>query len=62
MFSGDAPPQPLIDRITNAFWQLLLAEPQELAEYLDHYYHSGAGIEVRFGVRYGEPFMEEVAE
>ncbi len=62
MFSGDAPPQPLIDRITNAFWQILLAEPQELAEYADHYYHSGAGIEVRFGIRDGEPFVEEVAE
>jgi hypothetical protein len=62
MFSGDAPPRPLIDRITNAFWQILLAEPQELAEYTDHYYHTGAGVEVRFGVRDGEPFMEEVAE
>src|SRR5262245_47319376 len=62
MFSGDAPPQALIDRITNAFWQILLAEPQDLAECSDHYYHTGAGVEVRFGVRDGEPFMEEVAE
>jgi hypothetical protein len=62
MFSGDAPPQPLIDRIANAFWQILLDQPLDLPEYADHFYHLGAGVEVRFGVRDGEPFMEEVAE
>jgi hypothetical protein len=62
MFSGDAPPKPLMDRISNAFWQILLEQPQDLPEYADHYYHTGAGVEVRFGVRDGEPFMQEVAE
>lgn len=62
VFSGDSPPQSLIDRITNSFWQLMLEAPQDLPEYSDQYYHTGAGVEVRFGVRDGEPFMEEVAD
>jgi hypothetical protein len=60
LFSSEAPPQPLADRIANAFWQILLQEPQDLPDYTDHFYHVGAGIKVRFGVRDGEPFMEEV--
>jgi hypothetical protein len=62
MFSEEAPLQAVIDGISNAFWQILLEEPQNLPEYSDYYYHAGAGVEVRFGVRDGEPFMEEIAE
>jgi hypothetical protein len=59
IFSGNAPAQPLIDQIANAFWQIMLEEPQDLPESIDHYYHVGAGVEMRFGVRDGEPFTEE---
>lgn len=62
LFSGNAPPQVLIDQVANAFWQILLANPDDLPEYLDQFYHLGGGFQVRFGVRDGEPFMEEVTE
>ena len=62
IFSGDAPLQSLIDHVASAFWQVLLKAPDDLPEYTDHFFHTGAGVEVRFGVRDGEPFMEEVAE
>jgi hypothetical protein len=62
IFSGNAPPQEQIDRVANSFWQILLEKPGDLPEYMDHFFHMGAGVEVRFGVRDGEPFMEEVAE
>ena len=58
LFSEDAPPQPLIDRISHAFWQILLEEPEDLVDYTDHFYHHGGGFDVHFGVRDGEPFME----
>jgi hypothetical protein len=62
IFSGNPPPQKDIDRVAHAFWQILLKDPQDLPEYTDHYYYTGAGVEVRFGVRDGEPFMKEVRE
>ena len=51
----------VIDRVAHAFWQVMLKDPQDLPEYCDYFYHLGAGVEVRFGVRDGEPFMKEVA-
>ena len=62
IFSGDAPPQSFIDRIAGAFWQMLLEQPDDLPEYTDRFSHLGAGCDVRFGVRDGEPFMEEISE
>jgi hypothetical protein len=62
IFSGDPPPQALIDRVASAFWQVLLKDPHDLPEYTDRFLHLGGGFEVQFGVRDGEPFMEEVAD
>jgi hypothetical protein len=62
MFSGDAPPQQVMNRIANSFWNILLEKPSDLPEYTDHFFHTGAGVEVHFGVRDGEPFMEEIVE
>jgi hypothetical protein len=62
LFSGDAPPKALMDRVASAFWQILLGDPNDLPEYTDRFSHLGGGFEVQFGVQDGEPFMKEVAE
>lgn len=61
MFSEqeDPPPSALTDRIGEAFWSLLLADPHDLPEYRDTMYHSGAGIWMLFGIEDGQPFVEE---
>lgn len=60
MFSSeDSPPPELQDRIAKAFWSLLLAEPDEMEDYRDSTFHSGAGVWLDFGVEDGEPFLEE---
>src|SRR5262245_39368360 len=48
LFSGDAPPQPIIDRVADAFWGILLENPQDIPDYTDHFFHLGGGFEVRF--------------
>ena len=42
-----------------AFWDLLLAAPCDLIDYQDRMFHLGAGFWLVFGVRSGEPFVEE---
>jgi hypothetical protein len=60
LFNGEAPPQELIDRVANGFWSMLLEEPHDLPEYTDRFAHLGGGFDVAFGVRDGEPFLEEI--
>jgi hypothetical protein len=55
----DPPPADLADGIAWAFWDLLLAEPHDLAEYTDYLEHVGAGIWLEYGVACGQPFVEE---
>jgi hypothetical protein len=57
--SEDSPPLEVQDRIANAFWSLLLSEPDAIADYRDSVLHHGAGVWLDFGVQDGEPFLEE---
>lgn len=59
-FSTDDPPDHDIqETIANGFWDLLLMDPTDVADYEDRMNHSGAGVWIRFGVENGEPFMNE---
>ncbi len=58
----DPPPKELADRVAEAFWELLLREPNDLHEYQDFMYHSGAGVWIVFGVQSGRPFFTEQKE
>jgi hypothetical protein len=62
IFSGDAPAQKDMDRIARAFWEILLEKPHDVPDYADHFFHTGAGVEVRFGIQDGEPFMMELRD
>jgi hypothetical protein len=55
----DRPPAAWCDRIADAFWGLLLAEPHDLPEYRDRMFHVGAGVWLVFGIEHGQPFIEE---
>lgn len=55
--SDDAPDHTMQRALADAFWDLLLAEPADLADYQDRMHHPGDGIWIRFGVEDGEPFM-----
>ena len=57
--SEDAPPESLQRRIAAAFWGLLLLDSTDLEDYQDTLYHSGAGVTLMFGVKDGDPFLEE---
>jgi hypothetical protein len=48
--------------VAAAFWTLLLAEPDVLADYEDRAYHSGAGVWMHYGRRNGELFYEELQD
>jgi len=45
-----------------AFWQLLLAEPDVVADYEDRAFHLGAGVWMHYGRRNGELFYEELED
>ncbi|MCA9069402.1 MAG: hypothetical protein KDA84_10785 [Planctomycetaceae bacterium] len=57
--SEDSPPESLQDKIADAFWELLLSDPNDIEDYRDTMFHLGAGVEIEFGVEDGEPFFEE---
>jgi hypothetical protein len=68
MFEEPAPHQePLISpllrrRLAASLWDLLLDDVNDVQDYADRMYHSGAGVWIRFGIRRGRPFMIEEAE
>ena len=51
------PPPALRQQIAEAFWSLLLQDPTELNDYHDTLCHHGAGVDIAFGVKDGEPFF-----
>ena len=61
MFSDEVDPA-LSNRIADAFWNLLLADPNDLPDYEDIVYHLGAGLLMKFGVENGQPFVEATEE
>lgn len=60
MFSSDdEPPLKLRTEIANAFYGLMLDEPNSLTDYDNRLFHSGAGCWIEFGVCQGEPYFDE---
>jgi hypothetical protein len=60
MFSSDdEPPLELRSRIADAFYGLMLDEPDSLTDYDNRLFHSGAGFWIEFGVSHGEPYFDE---
>jgi hypothetical protein len=63
LFFSEAEIDPdLRSSIGDAFWDLLLSNPDKLADYEDRSFHSGAGIWMIFGRRDGCFFMEETED
>ncbi|WP_442509505.1 hypothetical protein SH528x_001081 [Novipirellula sp. SH528] len=63
MFSSDdEPPLELRSEIANAFFGLMLDEPDSLIDYDNRLFHSGAGFWIEFGVSQGEPYFDESAD
>ena len=62
LFSSDGePPLELRTAIADAFYGLMLDEPDSLTDYDDRMYHAGAGYWVEFGVSNGEPYFDIVS-
>ena len=51
--------RPLKERVANAFWSVLLSEPEQLADFQTSVYHSGFGGWLDFGCEAGEPYCDE---
>ncbi len=59
-FGETQPDEVVRAAIGAAFWRLLLAEPDLLADYEDRAFHPGACIWMHYGCRNGELFYEEL--
>ena len=46
-------------QVADAFWSLLLSEPDQLADFEARFMHSGAGVWVIYGCEDGEPYCGE---
>ncbi len=63
IFSSDnAPPEAVKDQIAEAFWVLLLLDPDDVADYRATMYHYGIGMMIEFGIESGQPFILEREE
>jgi hypothetical protein len=58
-FSQAEADEALKTRVADAFWRLLLSEPEALAEFTGRSYHDGAGVWLHYGCENGEPFCFE---
>lgn len=61
-FSEQGPEPEIQSAIASAFWEMLLSDPEQLAEFSDKAYHVGAGIWMAYGYKQGEFFYEEEQE
>ena len=58
-FSQAESDESLKGRITDAFWSILLSEPDALADFNGRFDHIGAGITLEYGCENGEPYCIE---
>jgi hypothetical protein len=49
-------------RVADAFWSVLLADPDELDDFSGRFYHIGAGVTLTYGCHHDEPFRQEIEE
>jgi len=59
VFSHAERDESLKTRVANAFWSLLLSEPDALADFAGRIYHDGAGVWLNYGCENGEPYCFE---
>lgn len=57
-----APDAATMQTIADAFWSLLLENPNDLIDYVDRMEHPGAGVTIEFGIEDGAPFMRELPD
>ena len=53
------PPEVVQASIARNFWSLLLAAPEDVADFRQDVFHPGACVWHRYGCRDGEPYLEE---
>lgn len=51
--------EPSKARIADAFWNVLLENPDDLADFETRVFHPGAGVWLRYGCESGEPYCRE---
>lgn len=56
--SEDSPADEHQERIAKAYFELLLSDPDDLIDYDNKMYHSGAGVCIAFGILHGEPYID----
>jgi hypothetical protein len=47
-------------RVADAFWNVLLSEPESLADFHSRFDHIGAGVTLEYGCENGEPYCTEL--
>ena len=58
-FSEHEHDEPLKSRVADAFWRILLSEPDALADFSARFDHIGAGVSLTYGCERGEPYCVE---
>jgi hypothetical protein len=58
-FSPSESDEAMKQEVANAFWGLLLADPNALADFEGRAFHVGAGVWMTFGCDGGEPYYHE---
>jgi hypothetical protein len=61
-FSPEGPESATQDAIASAFWQVLLREPGDLADFEARVFHPGAGVWLVYACKGGEPSFEETQD
>ncbi|MEZ6139267.1 MAG: hypothetical protein R3B84_01735 [Zavarzinella sp.] len=61
-FSEEESDESLKDQVANAYWGLLLAEPEILQDFDVKVMHMGANVTLHFGCEDGEPFLREIPD
>jgi hypothetical protein len=59
LFSPNGPERAIQDAIANAFWIILLREPNDLADFEARVFHPGAGVWLDYACKHGELSLEE---
>jgi hypothetical protein len=62
MFSDAGPEAAIKDSIAHAFWSLILANPNDLADYQVRMFHDGAGVWLDYECRAGHLSLTETPE
>lgn len=62
MFSDDGPDEPVKRSIAQAFWGVLLENPEQLTDFEERVYHPGASVWLSYGCERGRVYCDESDE